>query len=128
MQRRSFIRGAVAAIAIGLAPAFLNKTSLELAGIDPASNRDIGTMTVYRIHLDGERELLSVREIPVVDMGVDRTVPYFGERKTFVFPAESHLTEVGIGSQLGYRRWQFDETIVTKENEELVLEYDYRVS
>jgi hypothetical protein len=126
MKRRSFIRGAVAAIAIGLSPAFLNKTSLEIAGLDLAKGESIGTLVFWKMYPDGSRELIGAKEVPVVDRGINSL--YQGKKQFFHFPEECNINEIGTTDGRLVSRHVFDEPMTFKAEDHLVIEYDYRVS
>ena len=64
MRRRSFLRGVVAAFAIGMAPVTLNRVGLDLA----RDSRPIAS-GLFRLYRNGE--LVFEGENCVVDNGVD---------------------------------------------------------
>jgi hypothetical protein len=135
MKRRTFLKGMATAIAIGMAPAFLNKTSLEIIHTDTAKEQSVGIMSLWKIEKDGTKELISKKSIPIVDNGINslRIIDYprkhsvnaafSKEGLRFAYPGEGQIDEVGFGSSNSYQRIILDKPITVKSDDYLEMEF-----
>ena len=143
MKRRTFLRGIAAAFAIGMSPAFLNTTKLEIIGLDLAKGDAIGTTSLFRIHSDGIRELISAVQNPIVDDGVNGVVSLYGDsdhiaagmpfdeyprQMRFMVPKNMNIEEMGVGTDGKHNRIVLKEPITVESDDVLEIEYEYRIA
>ena len=112
------------AIGIALAPVFLNKTALEL--VTQNDTTMVGTMSVWHIHPDGTRELVSAKEIPIVDEG--KNIMAVPRQQRFKMYEEVQIHEAGLYGPGSVQRMEFEHPITLHSDDYLEVEYDYRLS
>ena len=119
MKRRTFLRGCATAVAIGLAPAFLNATKLNLA--------ETGRRIPYRFgKTEGEviAEISTPETITLPNQGTFISRIWADNELVYENKGENAIVDNGHN---GYTRVEFDKTITKKADETLDMTWEYRL-